>query len=488
MAHFLRGLLLRIQEALRVPRTRRFLGLVAFFVLVPFVVRRRRRRIPAAAAAKTAGAVVAAASSGATEQVVKALPFSEFLRKVVDGQVREALLAPGAVSFTLKGDDTAAFVTRPVTVHPGLVDILHSHNVQFDQAAPSKLTGLQPMFVLAVPFVYLALCAALLYKYYDPTGGGSDVGALDDDSAPPSATGERAGTTFDDVEGIDEAKAIVREVSEFLRNPQRFTQVGARLPTGIMLVGPPGTGKTMLARAIAHDAGCSFFYCSGSDFVEIFAGRGAQRVRKLFEKAHKAAPAVVFFDEIDALGKRRGAHELSMNEEREQTLNQLLAAMDGFKSDKRIVVMAATNRFDVLDSALVRPGRFDRIVRVPLPNAEGRARILGVHTRAMQLDDSVDMAELGRMTPNFTGAELAMLANEAAIHAAREERQVLCMNDFLAALHEFFQARGMRGGGAHGSVGAGAGGSGASRRDFSLANLLSEFTDARPSPHEEDVD
>jgi cell division protease FtsH len=246
-------------------------------------------------------------------------------------------------------------------------------------------------------------------------------------------TAERPGVTFGDVAGADDAKEELREIVDFLRDPEHFRRLGARLPRGVLLIGPPGSGKTLLARAVAGEARTPFFSISASEFVEMFVGVGASRVRDLFAKAKASAPSIVFVDEIDAVGRQRGVG-LSSNDEREQTLNQLLVEMDGFDAETNVIVIAATNRPDVLDAALMRPGRFDRQVTVGYPDRGGREAILRIHTRRLPLDRSVDLAELARQTPSLSGAELANLANEAALVAAREGAPAVRRVDFLAAL------------------------------------------------------
>ena len=236
--------------------------------------------------------------------------------------------------------------------------------------------------------------------------------------------------TFDDVAGIDEAKEELEEIVEFLRNPQKFSRLGGKIPTGALLVGPPGTGKTLLARAIAGEAGVPFFTISGSDFVEMFVGVGASRVRDMFEQAKKNAPCIVFIDEIDAVGRHRGAGYGGGNDEREQTLNQLLVEMDGFEANEGVIIIAATNRKDVLDPALLRPGRFDRQVQVPNPDIKGRENLLGVHARKVPLGPDVDLRIIARGTPGFSGADLANLVNESALMAARVGRRFVVMEDF----------------------------------------------------------
>ncbi len=245
--------------------------------------------------------------------------------------------------------------------------------------------------------------------------------------------GESTGVTFDDVAGAEEAKRDLEEVVDFLRNPQKYHDIGARIPRGVLLVGPPGTGKTLMARAVAGEAGVPFFSISASEFVEMFVGVGASRVRDLFEQAKAAAPSIIFIDELDAVGRRRGAGVGAVNDEREQTLNQLLVEMDGFDEREEVIVLAATNRPDVLDPALLRPGRFDRQVTVGLPDYQGRLGILKIHTRRLKLADDVDLELLAAATPGFSGADLANLCNEAALVAARHNRTVVTMDDFYEA-------------------------------------------------------
>ncbi len=245
--------------------------------------------------------------------------------------------------------------------------------------------------------------------------------------------GESTGVTFDDVAGAEEAKRDLMEVVDFLRNPQKYHDIGARIPRGVLLVGPPGTGKTLMAKAVAGEAGVPFFSISASEFVEMFVGVGASRVRDLFQQAKSSAPAIIFIDELDAVGRRRGAGVGAVNDEREQTLNQLLVEMDGFDEREEVIVLAATNRPDVLDPALLRPGRFDRQVTVGLPDYQGRLGILKIHTRKLKLADDVDLKLLAAATPGFSGADLANLCNEAALVAARHDRTIVTMNDFYEA-------------------------------------------------------
>mmetsp|Transcript_23346 Transcript_23346/g.40662 ORF Transcript_23346/g.40662 Transcript_23346/m.40662 type:complete len:521 (-) Transcript_23346:69-1631(-) len=264
--------------------------------------------------------------------------------------------------------------------------------------------------------------------------GGGKGGAMGFGKSKAKMLTEKHGrVTFDDVAGIDEAKEELEEIVEFLRNPQKFSRLGGKIPKGALLVGPPGTGKTLLARAIAGEAGVPFFTISGSDFVEMFVGVGASRVRDMFEQAKKNAPCIVFIDEIDAVGRHRGAGYGGGNDEREQTLNQLLVEMDGFEANEGVIILAATNRRDVLDPALLRPGRFDRNVTVGNPDIKGREKILGVHARKTPLGPDVDLRIIARGTPGFSGADLANLVNEAALMAARVGRRFVTMEDFESA-------------------------------------------------------
>ncbi len=264
--------------------------------------------------------------------------------------------------------------------------------------------------------------------------GGGRGGAMGFGKSRAKLLTEKQGrVTFDDVAGIDEAKEELEEIVEFLRNPQKFSRLGGKIPKGALLVGPPGTGKTLLARAIAGEAGVPFFTISGSDFVEMFVGGGASRVRDMFEQAKKNAPCIVFIDEIDAVGRSRGVGYGGGNDEREQTLNQLLVEMDGFEANEGIIIVAATNRPDVLDPALLRPGRFDRQVTVPNPDIKGREKILGVHARKVPLGPDVDLRIIARGCPGFSGADLANLVNEAALMAARIGRRFVTMHDFESA-------------------------------------------------------
>jgi len=444
----LRELVRRVAEdpsAAGQARRRRLVVAVASVALAAWLASKGRTEKVSKTGEAASKAVNGSKTSAATSVVKKKVPFSDFLRKVEEGKVKMVHLGHDVIEFTLEngkealtsGSEKVQLYTEPVRIQPGMVEFLHEKKVPFEEimhvdGPPASIW--RSIFMVAVPVIYLGVCALIIKKLYDQTAGG-DVGTLSGKSRvsdTSSGPGIRK-TIFADVAGVGKARDAVMEVADILKHPQRYSRVGARLPTGILLVGPPGTGKTMLARAMANECGMPFFHCSGSDFVEVYAGRGASRVRNLFSKAAKAAPCVVFFDEIDALGKSRSA-DFSMNEEREQTLNQLLASMDGFCSEKRIVIMAATNRYDVLDRALVRPGRFDRIIHVEKPDEAGREAILNVHTRHMKLSEDCDLGLVASMCPGFTGAELAMIANEAAIRAARDQREELLTDDFVIAL------------------------------------------------------
>ena len=298
-------------------------------------------------------------------------------------------------------------------------------------AKRQEQSGFLSLFGFWLPF--LVLIGVWIFFMNRMQGGGKG-GAMGFGKSRAKLLTERQGrVTFDDVAGIDEAKEELEEIVEFLRNPQKFSRLGGKIPKGALLVGPPGTGKTLLARAIAGEAGVPFFTISGSDFVEMFVGVGASRVRDMFEQAKKNAPCIVFIDEIDAVGRARGVGIGGGNDEREQTLNQLLVEMDGFDANEGVIIVAATNRRDVLDPALLRPGRFDRQITVPNPDIKGREKILGVHARKVPLGPNVDLRIIARGTPGFSGADLANLVNEAALMAARVGRRFVTMEDFESA-------------------------------------------------------
>lgn len=350
--------------------------------------------------------------------------YSEFIRQVDSGSVRTVTLDGERVMFT--GTDG----TNYVTIRPDGTDVTNLL-LQKDidvVAEPQEQSSFTSLLMTFAPF--LLLIGVWIYFMNRMQGGGRG-GAMGFGKSRAKLLTERQGrVTFDDVAGIDEAKEELEEIVEFLRNPQKFSRLGGTIPTGALLVGPPGTGKTLLARAIAGEAGVPFFTISGSDFVEMFVGVGASRVRDMFEQAKKNAPCIVFIDEIDAVGRSRGVGYGGGNDEREQTLNQLLVEMDGFEANEGIIIVAATNRADVLDPALLRPGRFDRQIQVPNPDIKGRDKILAVHARKVPLGPDVDLRLIARGTPGFSGAELANLVNEAALMAARLGRRFVAMEDF----------------------------------------------------------
>ncbi|ANP37931.1 MULTISPECIES: ATP-dependent zinc metalloprotease FtsH [Rhodobacterales] len=361
--------------------------------------------------------------SGSTMQS-RERTYSDFVAAVEGGQVSTVTLDGEQVRFTTSDGQSY------VTIKPGdaeVTSMLIENNIPV-RAEKQQQSGFQSFLITLLPF--LLLIGVWVYFMNRMQGGGKG-GAMGFGKSKAKMLTEKHGrVTFDDVAGIDEAKEELEEIVEFLRNPQKFSRLGGKIPKGALLVGPPGTGKTLLARAIAGEAGVPFFTISGSDFVEMFVGVGASRVRDMFEQAKKNAPCIVFIDEIDAVGRHRGAGYGGGNDEREQTLNQLLVEMDGFEANEGVIILAATNRKDVLDPALLRPGRFDRNVTVGNPDIKGREKILGVHARKTSLGPDVDMRIIARGTPGFSGADLANLVNEAALMAARVGRRFVTMEDF----------------------------------------------------------
>jgi len=352
------------------------------------------------------------------------VPFSEFVKNVSGGEIRAVTLDGERVRFT-GPDNREQFTIRPADAD--VTSLLIANDVAI-RAEQQETSGFQSFLMTVFPF--LLLIGVWIYFMNRMQGGGRG-GAMGFGKSKAKLLTEKQGrVTFDDVAGIDEAKEELEEIVEFLRNPQKFSKLGGKIPTGALLVGPPGTGKTLLARAIAGEAGVPFFTISGSDFVEMFVGVGASRVRDMFEQAKKNAPCIVFIDEIDAVGRNRGSGYGGGNDEREQTLNQLLVEMDGFEANEGVIILAATNRRDVLDPALLRPGRFDRTVNVPNPDIKGREKILNVHAKKTPLGPDVDLRLIARGTPGFSGADLANLVNEAALMAARIGRSVITMIDF----------------------------------------------------------
>jgi cell division protease FtsH len=353
---------------------------------------------------------------------VTAVPFSDLLRDLDDGLIAEVVVTGDTLTFknttgrTLRTNAPASYVT----LNPDFITDLAKKNVRIDVRTASEQSAFG-YGALIVGLAFLGLLGATLYRV--TTGR---IPALE--SKTRTANSEEATVTFADVAGVDEAKEEVKEIVDFLREPSRFSAIGGRIPKGVLLVGPPGTGKTLLARSMAGEANVPFLFASGSDFVEMYAGVGASRIRKLFKDARRHDSCIIFIDEIDAVGRSRGSNSLS-HEEREQTLNQLLVEMDGFAPNKGIVVVAATNRPDILDPALLRPGRFDRQVTVGSPDVKGREQILRIHGRRVALDPGVDLRQTARGTPGFSGADLANLMNEAALFAVKGGRAAVTAAD-----------------------------------------------------------
>ena len=355
------------------------------------------------------------------------VPYSDFIAQVDAGEVKAVELDGEKVRITGK-DGTQYLTIRPAGEQ--VTEKLLAKGVII-QARPQEQSSLLNILLSYLPF--LLLIGVWVYFMNRMQGGGRG-GAMGFGKSRAKLLTEKQGrVTFDDVAGIDEAKEELEEIVEFLRNPQKFSRLGGKIPKGALLVGAPGTGKTLLARAIAGEAGVPFFSISGSDFVEMFVGVGASRVRDMFEQAKKNAPCIVFIDEIDAVGRARGVGMGGGNVEREQTLNQLLVEMDGFEANEGVIIVAATNRKDVLDPALLRPGRFDRQIHVPLPDIKGREKILTVHARKVPAGPDVDLRIIARGCPGFSGADLANLVNEAALMAARFGRRFVTMVDFEQA-------------------------------------------------------
>jgi len=366
-------------------------------------------------------------SGPGTTMQSREISYSEFVEAVESGDVSNVTLDGEQVRFR-QADGTDYVTIKPTDAE--ITQLLIANDVAV-RAEQQQQSGFQTFLMSLLPF--LLLIGVWIYFMNRMQGGGKG-GAMGFGKSKAKMLTEKHGrVTFDDVAGIDEAKEELEEIVEFLRNPQKFSRLGGKIPKGALLEGPPGTGKTLLARAIAGEAGVPFFTISGSDFVEMFVGVGASRVRDMFEQAKKNAPCIVFIDEIDAVGRHRGAGYGGGNDEREQTLNQLLVEMDGFEANEGVIIIAATNRKDVLDPALLRPGRFDRQVTVGNPDIKGREKILGVHARKTPLGPDVDLRIIARGTPGFSGADLANLVNEAALGAARVGRRFVAMADFESA-------------------------------------------------------
>ena len=356
------------------------------------------------------------------------LAYSDFIVAVRDGQVTEVTIEEGNINGKMV--DTTEFTTYAPSIGENLLSVLEEQQVKV--TAKEKDEGSLWRQVLIMWFPLVLFIGLWIFFIRQMQSGGGKAMSFGKSRARLLTENQQA-VTFKDVAGIEESKAELQEIIEFLKEPKRFTRLGGRIPKGVLLVGPPGTGKTLLARAVAGEAGVPFFSISGSDFVEMFVGVGASRVRDLFLQGKKQAPCIIFIDEIDAVGRHRGAGMGGGHDEREQTLNQLLVEMDGFEGNDGVILIAATNRPDVLDPALLRPGRFDRRVVVPRPDLRGRLQILKIHTRRVPLSDDVDLELQARGTPGFVGADLQNLVNEAALLAARRNAQRVARMDFEAA-------------------------------------------------------
>ncbi|MCM8731119.1 ATP-dependent zinc metalloprotease FtsH [Hephaestia sp. MAHUQ-44] len=356
------------------------------------------------------------------------IAYSQFLDKVESGSVKDVNVAGEVITGTLKND--SAFRTYAIQ-DPQLTDRLRKAGVTITARPEESPSIWMIMLYNSLPFLLFLGIAFFVLRQMQKNSGSGAMGF--GKSRARMLTQKEGKVTFADVAGIDEAREELEEIVEFLKDPTKFARLGGKIPKGALLVGSPGTGKTLLARAIAGEAGVPFFTISGSDFVEMFVGVGASRVRDMFEQAKKSAPCIVFIDEIDAVGRHRGAGLGNGNDEREQTLNQLLVEMDGFEANEGIIIIAATNRPDVLDPALLRPGRFDRQVVVPRPDIEGRIKILQVHMKKVPLAPDVDARVIARGTPGFSGADLANLVNEAALLAARKGKRLVAMAEFEEA-------------------------------------------------------
>ena len=363
-------------------------------------------------------------------------PYSDFVSRVENGSVSSVQIQ--GQKITGLSSSGAAFHTFAPRQDDKLVPLLLAKGVAVNVEPPEEASWFSTFLFSWLPVI--VLIAVWLFFMRQMQGGGGKAMSFGRSRAR-MITQEQGKVTFEDVAGVDEAKEELQEVVDFLSNPKKFTRLGGRIPKGVLLVGPPGTGKTLLARAVAGEAGVPFFSISGSDFVEMFVGVGASRVRDLFAKAKKNAPCIIFIDEIDAVGRQRGAGLGGGHDEREQTLNQLLVEMDGFESNEGVILIAATNRPDVLDPALLRPGRFDRQVVVPVPDLRGRERILKVHSNRTPLDKDVNLEILAKGTPGFSGADLENLVNEAALQAAKMGKDRLNMTDFEFAKDKVLMGR-----------------------------------------------
>ncbi|MEM9403318.1 MAG: ATP-dependent zinc metalloprotease FtsH [Pseudomonadota bacterium] len=360
-----------------------------------------------------------------------AVPYSQFLSDVRSGEVRQVEFDEERIYFG-QSSPRQQYTVNPETSNDVIIGLLEERGVEFRRVEPTEPSLIGQLLISSFPI--LLLIGVWIYFMRQMQGGGGGRGAMSFGKSKARLLGEdQVGVTFADVAGVEEAKSEVAEIVDFLKDPSKFQRLGGKIPKGVLMVGSPGTGKTLLAKAIAGEAKVPFFTISGSDFVEMFVGVGASRVRDMFDQAKKQAPCIIFIDELDAVGRHRGAGLGGGHDEREQTLNQMLVEMDGFEGSEGIIVIAATNRPDVLDPALLRPGRFDRQVVVPLPDVRGRELILKVHMRKVPLDDDVRASLIARGTPGFSGADLANLVNEAALFAARANKRVVSMEQFEQA-------------------------------------------------------
>jgi cell division protease FtsH len=366
------------------------------------------------------------------ERRVETIPYSEFKRYVAEDQVKNLILRPEQITGTLvkdrQGSENRPFVTVRVE-DPALVKLLDERGIEYTGRHASKWLAALLSWVLPL-FLFFLVWRFLMGRMASGAQGVLSVGK----SRAKIYAEREVSVTFQDVAGIDEAKQELVEIVEFLKTPEKFTRLGGKIPKGVLLVGAPGTGKTLLAKAVAGESGVPFFSISGSDFVEMFVGVGAARVRDLFAQAKENAPCIIFIDELDALGKARGIGTYGGHDEREQTLNQLLVEMDGFDANTGVIIMAATNRPEILDPALLRPGRFDRNVAIDRPDVAGREFILKIHTKGVTLGPDVDLARVAALTPGFVGADLANLVNEAALLSARQNKDAVEMRDFQEAI------------------------------------------------------
>ncbi|HZO04152.1 MAG TPA: ATP-dependent zinc metalloprotease FtsH [Burkholderiales bacterium] len=366
-------------------------------------------------------------------QTVEVVPYSEFEKLLAEDKIDEVVVSEQRITGKLKSTEkNGKKVAVANLVQPDLAERLSKFGVQYTRVNES--TFLRDVLSWVLPaLVFFGVWYLLVRRMAGQQGLGGGFMAIGKSRAKVYVE-KKTGVTFADVAGVDEAKGELREVVEFLKDPKRYGRLGARVPKGVLLVGPPGTGKTLLARAVAGEAGVSFFSISGSEFVEMFVGVGAARVRDLFEQARQKAPAIIFIDELDALGRARGAGGFGGHDEKEQTLNQLLVELDGFDPSTGLVLLAATNRPEILDPALLRAGRFDRQVLVDRPDKPGRIQILAVHSKKIRLDADVSMEQVAALTPGFTGADLANLINEAALLATRRGAEAVALRDFTEAV------------------------------------------------------